>query len=151
MTSGDGCSGNFLLSWSSNGKVTTMLAQIEVSSSKLKTKDGEMTVDEARDYVTDCVLSALDVFDTQAEARAVMWTEGLESDPVQKVEITIKLKGKVLHQEAHSRDIRKAIDRAYKPLRRQMRKFKTQKIDYRRAISLKDKHGRKPVLQTETS
>lgn len=124
------------------------MANIDVSAGKLRTKKGEMTKDEAVEYVRACIEDALRVFDTQTEARAVLWTEGLETDPVQKVEITVILKGKVIHQEAHSRDIHKAIDRAYQPLRRQMRRFKTQKIDYRRSVSLRNKHTRKALAAT---
>lgn len=122
---------------------------ITVKSSKLNTgANMTLTKEEAVEYVKAEIEEAAEVFDIQMSANVNLYTEGAQHDPVQKCDITVKLKGETIHQSAHSRSIKTAIDRAIPDLKRQIKRYKTKKIDKNRNISRNAK-TRTRVIATE--
>lgn len=117
--------------------------EIRVNASQLNVgEDSTMTKDDAIQYVREQVEKAASIFDISPKsATVVLNTEGLQSDPVQKVDIDLVLGSKKIVQSAHSRSIKKAIDRACGPLRRQVQRQKTKVTDGKRfhAAALKHK------------
>ena len=77
-------------------------------------------------------MSVLDLEPTNVNV--TMWTEGEDRDPTQKVTMRISYRtlDKPIIQEAHSRNIQRAIDRCVEPMTRQVRRTKTKLIDKRR-------------------
>ena len=109
---------------------------ITVTASKLDTgANMTLTKDEAVEYVKAELAEVASVFNVNMSAHVTLHTEGALHDPVQKCDITVTLKGTTLHQSAHSRSIKNAIDRAIPDLRRQLKKYKTRKIDKNRGVS----------------
>ena len=99
-----------------------------------------MSKDEAVEYVKKVILDAIDLCGrdaTSAEAR--LMTEGSETDPVQKVRINVSFGKDVVAQSAHSRSIKKAIERAQNDLNRQVVKLSTKKTDGKRKDLRKSK------------
>lgn len=110
---------------------------IKVDISKLRVGSNKtLSEKEAADYVRNEIESACEVFELPVMNGSVtLSTEGQNHDPVQKCSIRITAKGKTFIQSEHARTIKKAIDRAIPQLRRQMKKYKTKKIDKNRNIS----------------
>lgn len=111
-----------------------MTTPISVNASELRTneKKCEMSREDAIEYVKQQVEEMIDIFGMRpVKVTVTMRTEGVDRDPVQKVSIKIMYKGMEdpLVQNAHSRNIQRAIDRTVAPMRRQVRRFKTEKVD----------------------
>lgn len=107
-------------------------------------KKCEMSRTEAIEYAKkrmDEVMSVLDLEPTNANI--TMWTEGEDRDPTQKVTMRISYRtlDKPIIQEAHSRNIQRAIDRCIDPMTRQVRRAKTKLIDKRRQDTRQTKMG----------
>lgn len=107
-------------------------------------KKCEMSRTEAIEYAKkrmDEVMSVLDLDPTNANI--TMWTEGEDRDPTQKVTMRISYRtlDKPIIQEAHSRNIQRAIDRCIDPMTRQVRRAKTKLIDKRRQDTRQTKMG----------
>lgn len=114
---------------------------VRVSSSQLELgKNVTLTKDEAVGYVRQEVERAASIFDAPGKsARVVLRTEGLRTDPVQKVEIELSIGSHRMFQSAHSRSVKKAIDRACGPLRRQVQRLKTKATEGHRESCAKAK------------
>lgn len=103
----------------------------------------DLTRLEAKDYAIEQMHEILSVLDLEPiSATVTLWTEGEDRDPVQKVSMKIVYRtiSQPIVQEAHSRSIKKAIDRCTAPMTRQVRKAKTKMIDKRRADSIQAKN-----------
>lgn len=112
---------------------------IKVSTAALVTnpKKCEMSREEAIDYAQERLEKVMSVFDMEpTDASVTLWTEGNERDPTQKVamRLTYRTIDKPIIQEAHSRNIKRAIDRCVSPMTRQVRKAKTKLIDKGRDV-----------------
>lgn len=112
---------------------------IKVSAATLVTnpKKCEMSREEAIDYAQERLEEVMSVFDMDpTDASVTLWTEGEERDPTQKVTMRLSYRtiDKPIIQEAHSRNIKKAIDRCVVPMTRQVRKAKTKLIDKKRDV-----------------
>ena len=105
---------------------------INVFSSELHT-GGNATLEkeDAILYAKEKVSEAIMLFDNifPVTAHITLKTDGDMRDPVQKVDIALNMKGHVINQHAHSRSVKKAIDRAIPELKRQIKRYKTKKID----------------------
>ena len=115
---------------------------VRVTASKLQVgRDSSMSRDDAVAYAQDQVGKVMSIFDVSPKsARVVLSTEGSETDPVQKVDVTLTMGRHTIVQSAHSRSIKKAIDRACEPLRRQVQRQKTRLTDARRSEQARAKH-----------
>lgn len=104
---------------------------IQIRNAKLNVgANATLSVAEASEYVSDEIRKAVEIFDIEpASAVVVLKTEGSADDPVQKVEIKLILGDNIINQSAHSRSIKKAIDRAIPELKRQVKRAKTKKIE----------------------
>ena len=99
-------------------------AQLELGGDKTLTKE------EAVDYVKNGLGDIIDTFELNpAKVNVKMYTEGDPNDPVQKIDIMLQTKGAVLNQSNHSRNIKRAIDKALPELERQVRKMKEKRRD----------------------
>jgi len=115
--------------------------QIIVNASQLDVGSNvTLTKDEAIAYAREEVTKAADVIESRNKsAHITLSTEGAKNDPVQKVDITLQIGPQTFVQSAHSRSIKKAIDRASAPLRRQVRRQKTKIVDKHREDTAKAK------------
>lgn len=115
---------------------------IQVKTAKLVLGSNvTLTADEVTDYVKQQIEEAVSIFEIAPVSAVVnLYTEGSEVDPVQKCDIKLNIRGEVINQSAHSRSIRKAIDRAIPDLRRQVKRYKTHKLDKGRANAREAKH-----------
>ena len=98
-------------------------------------KKCEMSRAEAIEYAKERIGEVMSVLDLEpTNANVTMWTEGEDRDPTQKVTMRISYRtlDKPIIQEAHSRNIQRAIDRCIEPMTRQVRRTKTKLIDKRR-------------------
>lgn len=126
-----------------------MAYEITYSLSKMELgANVTLTPAEARDYAQEKIENALGVFDTHKNitGTVVMKTEGVDGRIVQKIDITLNILGQTVRQSAHSRSMKRAIDKAIEPLERQIRKLKTQKVDKPRAEK-KPRGGYAPSLE----
>lgn len=119
------------------------ISSIKIVSSQLDTgKNMEMTEDEARRYAGEQLKKTLDGLDVDPnDAIIVLSTEGAVNDPVQKCGIKLTIDGTVIKQSAHSRTVKKAIDRAIPDVRRQVNRMKTRRIDRKRNMMRKGKRN----------
>lgn len=110
---------------------------IQVSSAKLTTEAGkDISRDKAIAYAKAEVQNAIDLFELEPiSAEILLYTEGSSNDPVQKIDVKICLPGAVINQSNHSRHITRAIDKAMPELRRQLKRYKSKKIDKCRKAS----------------
>ena len=108
--------------------------------------------EEAIEYAKNMVTDALAVFEiSPIRANITLRTEGNDRDPVQKCNINVSFNGGNITKSAHSRSVKKAIDRCYDDIRRQMRRSKTEIIDKRRSDGAKAKrNGRKTFGPVES-
>ena len=115
---------------------------IQVKTAKLNPgANVTMTKEEAADYARERLEAATSVFEiSPMTATIVLSTEGSETDPVQKCDIKLVIRNQVINQSAHSRSIKKAIDRAMPELRNQIKRFKTHKLDKGRENARNAKH-----------
>lgn len=107
-------------------------------------KKCEMSRTEAIEYAKKRMGEVMSVLDLEpTHANITMWTEGEERDPTQKVTMRISYRtlDKPIIQEAHSRNIQRAIDRCIDPMTRQVRRAKTKLIDKRRQDTRQTKMG----------
>lgn len=107
-------------------------------------KKCEMSRTEAIEYAKKRMGDVMSVLDLEpTNANITMWTEGEERDPTQKVTMRISYRtlDKPIIQEAHSRNIQRAIDRCIDPMTRQVRRAKTKLIDKRRQDTRQMKMG----------
>lgn len=105
-----------------------------------------MTKDEFIRYITGEVERICEVYDVKSASASVkLYTEGAEHDPVQKVDVRINMKGAVINQSAHSRSLKRAIDRALPDLERQVRKTVEKRRDKPRDAA---KRGRRDAKQS---
>lgn len=114
--------------------------EIKVSAATLVTnpKKCEMSREEAIDYARSRLEEVMSIFDMKpTNASITLWTVGEKRDPTQKVvmRLTYRTIDSPIIQEAHSRNIKKAIDRCVIPMTRQVRKTKTKLIDKKRDLS----------------
>lgn len=112
-----------------------MVIVVDASGLVTNPKKCEMSREDAIAYAKEQLGDVMEVFDVQpTDATIVLRTEGEQRDPVQKVsmKLTYKTIGKVIVQDAHSRNVKKAIDRCIEPMTRQLRRAKTKVIDKRR-------------------
>lgn len=121
------------------------MSEVIVNAQGLVTnpKKCEMSRSEAIDYAKARMGEVMSVLDLEPTSASVtMWTEGEDRDPVQKVTMRIAYRtlDKPIIQEAHSRNIKKAIDRCVEPMTRQVRRAKTKLIDKRRKDTMQAKH-----------
>ena len=125
--------------------------KITVSSAKLTTEAGkDVSKQEAIDYAVSELEECLGVFDiSPITAEITLSTEGSQNDPVQKVNIKVNIRGNVIKQSAHSRQIKKAIDRAIPELQRQIRKYKTKKIEKPRRVARGKKYEKQESLDMQ--
>ena len=120
------------------------MSEVIVNAQGLVTnpKKCEMSRSEAIDYAKARMGEVMSVLDLEPTCASVtMWTEGEDRDPVQKVTMRIAYRtlDKPIIQEAHSRNIKKAIDRCVEPMTRQVRRAKTKLIDKRRKDTMQAK------------
>lgn len=120
------------------------MSEVIVNAQGLVTnpKKCEMSRSEAIDYAKARMGEVMSVLDLEPTSASVtMWTEGEDRDPVQKVTMRIAYRtlDKPIIQEAHSRNIKKAIDRCVEPMTRQVRRAKTKLIDKRRKDTMQAK------------
>lgn len=115
---------------------------VRVTASKLQVEEGSaMSREDAVEYAQEQIEKVMSIFDISPKsARVVLSTEGSETDPVQKVDATLTMGRHTIVQSAHSRSIKKAIDRACEPLRRQVQRQKTRLTDARRSEQARAKH-----------
>lgn len=107
-------------------------------------KKCEMSRTEAIEYAKKRMGEVMSVLDLEpTNANITMWTEGEDRDPTQKVTMRISYRtlDKPIIQEAHSRNIKRAIDRCIDPMTRQVRRAKTKLIDKRRQDTRQTKMG----------
>lgn len=107
-------------------------------------KKCEMSRTEAIEYAKKRMGEVMSVLDLEpTHANITMWTEGEDRDPTQKVTMRISYRtlDKPIIQEAHSRNIQRAIDRCIDPMTRQVRRAKTKLIDKRRQDTRQTKMG----------
>lgn len=107
-------------------------------------KKCEMSRTEAIEYAKKRMGDVMSVLDLEpTNANITMWTEGEDRDPTQKVTMRISYRtlDKPIIQEAHSRNIQRAIDRCIDPMTRQVRRAKTKLIDKRRQDTRQTKMG----------
>lgn len=121
-----------------------MDVNVNVNAASLVTNDKkcEMTREDAIAYVSGKCRDIASTLDTMPTSIYVtIWTEGERRDPVQKVIIrfTYKNLNAPIVQSAHSRNVKKAIDRCVSPMVRQLRKMRTRNIDKRREQRYVDK------------
>ena len=92
-----------------------------------------ITPKEAREYIEEKIEDALSIFETHHDVSGtvVCRTEGIDGRKVQKVDITLNILGSTIHQSAHSRSMKKAMDKATTSLERQVRRLKTKCVDKR--------------------
>lgn len=121
-------------------------------------KKCEMSRTDAIEYAKRRMGEVMSVLDLDPTGASVtMWTEGEDRDPTQKVTMRISYRtlDKPIIQEAHSRDIQRAIDRCVNPMTRQVRRAKTKMIDKRRKDTRLKKsnieHGKTPSEPDELS
>ncbi len=110
------------------------MCKFHINASNLVTNPHkcEMTKAEASQYAEERVSKAIGGFSFDPTSVDInMWTEGEQRDPVQKISVKVSYKGRPhpITQEAHSRNIQRAIDRVVQPLSDQVRRLKTQKVD----------------------
>ena len=88
--------------------------------------------DALRDYVTQKLEAATNVFDIPMNTEVVLRVEKNPSNPVPDVvEVTVFVKGAVVRVSEASTDMYAAIDLAADRVSRQIRKFKTRVVDRR--------------------
>lgn len=105
---------------------------------------GDFDRSMAIDYATTKMHEVMSVLDVEPTSAVVtLRTEGADYDPVQKVtmKITYSKFGQPIVQEAHSRSVKRAIDRCVEPMTRQVRRKKTQVIDKRRQDTMQAKQA----------
>lgn len=116
-------------------------------------KKCEMSRTEAIEYAKKRMGEVMSVLDLEpTNANITMWTEGEERDPTQKVTMRISYRtlDKPIIQEAHSRNIQRAIDRCIDPMTRQVRRAKTKLIDKRRQNTRQTKMGIERTQASDT-
>lgn len=126
----------------------THTVDIHVVSSQLNLGgDRTLTKEEAVDYVKAEVIDICDKYElSPVTANIKLSTEGDPNDPVQKVMISLGTKGAVFNQSAHSRSIKKAIDRAIPDLDRQVRKAVHKRHDKPRNNARKARNAEKAAM-----
>lgn len=88
--------------------------------------------DALRDYVTEKMEAATNVFDIPMDTEVVLRVEKNPSNPVpQVVEVTVFVKGTVVRVSEAAIDMYAAVDAAADRVSRQLRKFKTRVVDRR--------------------
>ena len=116
-------------------------------------KKCEMSRTEAIEYAKKRMGEVMSVLDLEpTHANITMWTEGEDRDPTQKVTMRISYRtlDKPIIQEAHSRNIQRAIDRCIDPMTRQVRRAKTKLIDKRRQNTRQTKMGIERTQASDT-
>lgn len=116
-------------------------------------KKCEMSRTEAIEYAKKRMGDVMSVLDLEpTNANITMWTEGEDRDPTQKVTMRISYRtlDKPIIQEAHSRNIQRAIDRCIDPMTRQVRRAKTKLIDKRRKDTRQTKMGIERTQASDT-
>lgn len=105
-----------------------------------------ITPEETRRYIQEKIEGALSVFNTHHEVSGtvVCRTEGVHGRKVQKVDITLNILGTTIHQSAHSRSMKKAMDKAATSLERQVHRLKTRCVDKRSKNNTKRRRQRIP-------
>ena len=102
-----------------------------------------MTREEAVEYAKSVVEKAASIHpNSVVSAEVVLVTEGDPKDPVQKARFKMILNGNVIVQQARSRSIKKAIERAQNDLERQSKKLKDKKVGVRQRKSVASKRRR---------
>lgn len=102
--------------------------------------------DALRDYVTEKLEAATNVFDIPMNTEVVLRVEKNPSNPVPDVvEVTVFVKGAVVRVSEASTDMYAAIDLAADRVSRQIRKFKTRVVDRRQRA------GRTPAPEVEVA
>lgn len=102
-----------------------------------------MTREEAVEYAKSVVEKAASIHpNSVVSAEVVLVTEGDPKDPVQKARFKMILNGNVIVQQARSRSIKKAIERAQNDLERQSKKLKDKKVGIRQRKSVASKRRR---------
>lgn len=112
---------------------------ITVNSSKLKLNNGDVsfTKEEAVKYIKEEVNHILDSLGVDYTVDIKLYTEGKDNDPVHKIDIKAVNSNNIIIQSAHSRNMKRAINKALPDFRRQLKRAKTKIIDKRRSDTRK--------------
>jgi ribosome-associated translation inhibitor RaiA len=123
---------------------------VKVNASNLKIEDGNQTLDreQAIEYAkteTAKILESLGYDNT--ETTITLKTEGQQGRLVQKVETKVVTNGVVICQQAHSRSLKKAIEKTLPELKRQLSDNKARRV----AKKAKERRAENSVAKIEST